>query len=99
MKLIIALSRQRDYTEKLSESINILEYETLHTGWWELIMKTVRNACTLQPNALEISVGDQIEKLDQLLVDTDGNEFFSKTFITEGMRLLLVKGLARLAGK
>ena len=62
-------------------------------------MKTVRNACTLQPNALEISVGDQIEKLDQLLVDTDGNEFFSKTFITEGMRLLLVKGLARLAGK
>lgn len=99
MKLIIALSRHWDYTERLSESINILEYETLHIGWWELIMKTVRNACVLQPNALEISVGDQIEKLDQLLIDTNGEDFFNKTFITEGMRVMLEKGIARLAGK
>ncbi len=62
-------------------------------------MKTVRNACKLQPNALEINVGDQIEKLDQIIQDTDGNEYFGKTFITDGMRALLTKGMARLAAK
>lgn len=62
-------------------------------------MKTIRNACKLQPNALEINVGDQIEKLDQIIQEADGSEYFSKTFITEGMRNLLTKGMARLAGK
>ena len=62
-------------------------------------MKTIRNACKLQPNALEINVGDQIEKLDQIIQDTDGNEYFGKTFITDGMRTLLMRGIARLAGK
>ncbi len=62
-------------------------------------MKTVRSACTLQPNALEISVGDQIEQLDQIIQDTDGQEYFKKTFITDGMQTLLAKGMARLAGK
>lgn len=62
-------------------------------------MKTIRSACKLQPNALEISVGDQIEKLDQIIHDTEGETFFEKTFITEGMRVLLTKGMARLAGK
>lgn len=62
-------------------------------------MKTVRNACKLQPNALDINVGDQIEQLDRIINDTDGNEYFDKTFITEGMRILLTKGIARLAGK
>jgi hypothetical protein len=62
-------------------------------------MKTIRSACKLQPNALEISVGDQIEKLDQIIHDTDGEAFFEKTFITDGMKTLLTKGIARLAGK
>lgn len=62
-------------------------------------MKTIRNACKLQPNALEISVGDQIEHLNQIIQDTDGIDFFGKTFITEGMKTLLTKGMARLAGK
>lgn len=62
-------------------------------------MKTIRNACQLQPKALEINVGDQIEQLDQIIQDTDGNGYFKKTFITEGMRTLLSKGIARLAGK
>ncbi len=61
-------------------------------------MKTIRNACQLQPNALEINVGDQIEQLDRIIKDTDGREYFGKTFITEGMRTLLTKGMARLAG-
>ncbi|GAB1483668.1 DUF499 domain-containing protein [Treponema sp.] len=62
-------------------------------------MRTIRSACQLQPNALEIYVGDQIEQLDQLIQGTDGLEYFKKTYITEGMRLLLSKGIARLAGK
>ena len=41
-------------------------------------MKTIRNTCKLQPTALEINVGDQI------IHDTDGSEYFGKTFITEG---------------
>ena len=62
-------------------------------------MKTIRSACKLQPNALEITVGDQIEKLDQIIDETDSAEYFKKTFITEGMRNLLSKGMARLASK
>jgi hypothetical protein len=62
-------------------------------------MKSVRNACTLQPNALEITVGDQIEQLDEIIRSTDTAQYFAKTFITGGMRDLLEKGVTRLAGK
>ena len=62
-------------------------------------MRTVRSACQLQPNALEINVGDQIEKLDEVIQQTDGVGYFKKTFITDGMKTLLTKGMARLAGK
>jgi hypothetical protein len=62
-------------------------------------MKTVRDACVVQKNAFDINVGDQIEQLDQIISATDGNEYFAKTFITDGMRALLSKGIARLAGK
>jgi hypothetical protein len=62
-------------------------------------MKTVRDACKLQSNALSINVGDQIEQLDQLIFGTNAHDYFAKTFITDGMRQLLSKGMARLAGK
>lgn len=62
-------------------------------------MKTIKTACQLQPKALEINVGDQIEQLDQIIHDTNGYEYFKKTFITDGMKNLLAKGMARLAGK
>ena len=62
-------------------------------------MKSVRNACTLQPNALEITVGDQIEQLDEIIRSTDTAQYFAKTYITGGMRDLLEKGVTRLAGK
>lgn len=62
-------------------------------------MKTIRSACKLQPKALDINVGDQIEQLDQIISATDGREYFNKTFITDGMRTLLSKGISRLAGK
>ena len=62
-------------------------------------MKTVRDACTLQPNALSIKLSDQIEQLDELIhAEGDGSIFFEKTFITQGMRDLVTEGAARLAG-
>lgn len=62
-------------------------------------MKTIRSACLLQPKALEINVGDQIEQLDQIINDSNGHDYFKRTFITDGMKTLLSKGMARLAGK
>src|SRR5947199_1695806 len=62
-------------------------------------MKTVRDACELQPNALSIKLSDQIEQLDQLITaEGDGAEFFGKTKITQGMQDLISEGVARLAG-
>ena len=62
-------------------------------------MKTVRDSVTLQPNALEIRLSDQIEQLDQLIhQEGDGTSYFEKTHITQGMRDLATEGLARLAG-
>ncbi len=62
-------------------------------------MKTVRDACELQPNALSIKLSDQIEQLDALIhAEGDGSAFFEKTFITQGMRDLVTEGIARLAG-
>ncbi|PDV96873.1 anti-phage-associated DUF499 domain-containing protein [Candidatus Chloroploca asiatica] len=62
-------------------------------------MKTVRDACQLQPNALMIKLSDQIEQLDELIaVEGDGEAFFARTFITQGMRDLIDEGIARLAG-
>jgi predicted AAA+ superfamily ATPase len=64
------------------------------------MIKTVRDACVLQPNALDIHVGDQIEQIDAVICDAaQGEAFFAKTFITGGMETLLRQGLARLAGK
>ncbi len=62
-------------------------------------MKTIRSACTLQPKALDINVGDQIEQLDQIIHNSNGQDYFNKTFITDGMKTLLSKGMARLAGQ
>jgi hypothetical protein len=62
-------------------------------------MKTVRDACKLQPNALTIKLSDQIEQLDELIhAEGDGTAFFEKTFITQGMQDLITEGVARLAG-
>ena len=62
-------------------------------------MKTVKDACELQPNALSIKLSDQIERLDELITsEGEGKAFFQKTFITQGMQDLISEGLARLAG-
>lgn len=62
-------------------------------------MKTVRDACQLQPNALSIKLSDQVEQLDELIhTEGDGIGFFAKTYITQGMQDLIAEGIARLAG-
>ena len=62
-------------------------------------MKTVRDACQLQPNSLSIKLSDQIEQLDELITtEGDGTAFFEKTYITQGMQDLITEGIARLAG-
>src|SRR5271155_472378 len=62
-------------------------------------MKTVRDACQLQPNALSIKLSDQIEQLDELITsEGNGTAFFGKTHITHGMQDLISEGIARLAG-
>jgi hypothetical protein len=62
-------------------------------------MKTVRDACVLQPNALSIKLSDQIEQLDELIhAEGNGEAYFTKTFITPGMQDLITGGIARLAG-
>lgn len=62
-------------------------------------MKTVRDACQLQSNALSIKVSDQIEQLDELIrAEKGGAAFFERTHITQGMQDLISEGFARLAG-
>jgi len=62
-------------------------------------MKTVRDACQLQPGALSVRLSDQVERLDELIsAEGNGEPFFEKTFITQGMRDLVTEGIARLAG-
>lgn len=62
-------------------------------------MKTVRDACQLQPNALSIKLSDQIEQLDELItIEGDGTAFYEKTYITQGMQDLISEGIARLSG-
>jgi hypothetical protein len=62
-------------------------------------MKTVRDACQLQPNALSIKLSDQIEQLDELInSEGNGEAFFERTHITQGMQDLITEGIARLAG-
>lgn len=62
-------------------------------------MKTVHDACQLQPNALSIKLSDQVEQLDELISsEGDGSAFFEKTHITQGMKDLIAEGIARLAG-
>lgn len=62
-------------------------------------MKTVRDACELQPNALSIKLSDQIERLEDLITaEGNGEAFFEKTHITQGMQNLISEGIGRLAG-
>jgi hypothetical protein len=62
-------------------------------------MKTVRDACQLQPNALAIKLSDQIEQLDELVTaGGDGFVFFEKIYLPQGMRDLIGEGIRQARG-
>lgn len=60
------------------------------------MLKTVRDACVLQSNALEIRISGQIEQLDELIhTEGDGSGYFAKTHITQGMDQLMHERASR----
>lgn len=62
---------------------------------------TVRKLCKPHEAAFAYVVGDQVERLDQVLRDTasQAEEFFAKNHVTAGLKVLLQEGLSRLAGR
>lgn len=63
------------------------------------MLKSVKDACRLRPNSLEIRVSDQVERLDELITGADGKAFFARTYLTDGMNRLIRETIGRLAGK
>ena len=63
--------------------------------------RTVRQLCTPHNSAFAYVIGDQVEKLDLVVLGsrTEAEDFFQKNHLTVGLRVLLRDGLARLAGK
>ena len=62
-------------------------------------MKTVRDACTLQSNALTIKLSEQIEQQDELITTQgDGSAFLERMHIMQGKQDLISDGLAWPAG-
>ena len=52
-------------------------------------MKTVRDACQIQPNALSIKLSDQIKQLDELIsTEGEGAAFFDDAERDPGPKLL-----------
>lgn len=62
---------------------------------------TVRELCQPHDAAFAYVVGDQVERLDQVINDSasQAEDFFAKNHVTAGLKVLLQEGLARLAGK
>lgn len=64
------------------------------------MLKTVRDGCVLHEKAIEFSMADHIENLQDVIRGTEnGAAFFEQTFITHGMEQLFRQGLKRLAGQ
>ncbi len=64
------------------------------------MLQTVKDACQLHENAIDFSMADHIENIQDVIKEQqDGIAFFEQTFITQGMEQLFRQGLNRLAGK
>ena len=63
--------------------------------------QTVRQLCQPHDAAFSYVVGDQVERLDQVIKDgaAQADDFFAKNHVTAGLKVLLQEGLARLSGK
>ena len=64
------------------------------------MLQTVKDACKFDPKAIDYALSDQIENLDDLIGHDpkSAKAFFSKTYVTGGMKTLLRQGFQRLSG-
>ncbi len=64
------------------------------------MIKTVKQACRFNPVIQDYRMSQGIENLADLINDAgDGNEFFSRNYVTHGMEQLFREGMLRLSGK
>jgi hypothetical protein len=64
------------------------------------MLKTVKQACQLNPIVHDYKMAEGVENLAGLITDQgDGSDFFSRNYVTSGMAQLFNEGLLRLAGK
>ncbi|OYW16867.1 MAG: hypothetical protein B7Z52_07755, partial [Burkholderiales bacterium 12-64-5] len=64
------------------------------------MIKTVKQACRFNSIIRDYRMSQGIENLADLINDAgDGDEFFSRNFVTHGMDQLFREGLLRLSGK
>jgi len=64
------------------------------------MIKTVKQACVFNPIIRDYRMSQAIENLADLIKDEgDGEEFFSRNYVTQGMEQLFREGMLRLSGQ
>jgi Protein of unknown function (DUF499)/Fn3 associated len=64
------------------------------------MIKTVKQACVFNPIIRDYRMSQAIENLADLIKDEgDGQEFFARNYVTQGMEQLFREGMLRLSGK
>ena len=64
------------------------------------MIKTVKQACVFNPIIRDYRMSQAIENLADLITDEgDGQEFFSRNYVTQGMDQLFREGMLRLSGQ
>ena len=64
------------------------------------MLRTVRDACTIHPIVHDYRMSEAIENLSDLIKEEgNGEEFFARNYVTQGMDTLFREGILRLAGK
>ena len=72
----------------------------MHSEARDLLMKTLKQACTPRPTTFDPSRRDTVLDLSDLVEDRiDPAAFFAENHVTEGMKTLLTEGFRRLEGK
>jgi hypothetical protein len=64
------------------------------------MLKTVKQACVFNPIIRDYRMSQAIENLADLIKDEgDGQEFFARNYVTQGMEQLFREGMFRLSGQ
>lgn len=64
------------------------------------MIKTVKQACVFNPIIRDYRMSQAIENLADLITDAgDGQEFFARNYVTQGMDQLFREGMLRLSGQ